>query len=109
MEDLRVSTPTQREKAASGLECGGSTQRLSSGPAPTLPGLPDHDLCLWAAPVGRRAPASQRDRWRTPRAAYLPGKRGQGSLYPFALGLSENVAPTLAEPPQPAVDVSLAR
>src|SRR6266511_2128833 len=109
MEDLRISASSQREEAAGGAQPGGSALDPSAGASPTLSGLPHDDLCLRAALVGRGAPASQRDRWRTPRAAYLPGKRGQGSLYPFALGLSENVAPTLANPPQPAVDVSLAR
>src|SRR6266545_5302233 len=106
MEDLRISASAQREKAAGGAQPGGSTLDSGAGASPTLSGLPDDNLCLRVALVGRRAPASQRDRWGTPRAAHPPGKREQRSLRALARSLPDDAATTLADSSPSGLDVS---
>jgi hypothetical protein len=66
-----------------------SRAEAGAGTSPTLPGLPDHDLYLRSAPVGRGASAGERYRWGTPIAAYLSGERWQRSLCSPALCLPD--------------------
>lgn len=76
-------------------------------PPPAVSGLPDHDLCLRAASVGRGTPADQGYRWGTSTAAYPSGKRGKRPLRSITVRLLEDAASILAHPSQPALAVSV--